>query len=375
MQLNHGWYMTLALEEATKGLGRTAPNPAVGAVVVKHGEVVGRGYHHRAGTPHAEVHALADAGDRARGATLYVTLEPCNHTGRTPPCTEAVLRAGIAAVVIGMPDPNPRVAGGGAAYLRDRGVAVRMGVLEEQCRELNLPFLHHTATGRPWVIMKAGLSLDGRISFQRGQGGAVTGVEANHFVHQLRDRSDAILIGIETARIDNPSLTTRLEGVSTSRDPLRIVLDTRLSLSPEAHLLRQVSSADTWICCGEAADRQREVRLVDAGAKVVRLPLTNNGRVDLAALLRFLGGEDILSVLVEGGARIHGAFWGQGLVDEVLLFYAPYLIGEQGTPLVLECQRSARDQEPLLERISVRQMGADLLYRALVRRSSVPFFM
>ena len=175
MQPNHGWYMGLALEEARKGLGRTSPNPAVGAVVVRHGQIVGRGYHRKAGTAHAEVHALADADAQALGATLYVTLEPCNHTGRTPPCTEAVLRAGIARVVIGMPDPNPRVAGGGAAYLRSRGVDVCMGVREAECRALNLAFLHHSATGMPWVIMKAGVSLDGRISYRAGQGGTVTG--------------------------------------------------------------------------------------------------------------------------------------------------------------------------------------------------------
>ncbi len=366
MQRNHGWYMGLALDEARKGLGRTSPNPAVGAVVVRNGEIVGRGYHRKAGTPHAEVHALADAGERARNATLYVTLEPCNHTGRTPPCTEAVLRAGIARVVIGMPDPNPRVAGGGATYLHSRGVDVCMGVREHECRELNLPFLRHSVTGLPWVMMKAGLSLDGRISFLGGQGGAVTGPEAKQFVHGVRNRVDAILIGVGTALIDNPSLTTRLDGVEEARDPLRIVLDSQLRLPPEARLLRQQSAAETWVFCGESADRRREEQLANEGARVVRLPQTEEGRVDLQRLLRFLGEKNILSVLVEGGAHIHGAFWAQGLVDELLLIYAPLLIGDQGTPLALGCPLASRVQAPALAHVSVRQLGDDLLYRALV---------
>lgn len=372
MQPNHGWYMGQALDEARKGLGRTSPNPAVGAVVVKGGEIVGRGYHRKAGTPHAEVHALADAGERAQGATLYVTLEPCNHTGRTPPCTEAVLQAGISRVVIGMPDPNPRVAGGGAAYLRDRGLDVCMGVREAECRELNLPFLRHSATGLPWVIMKAGLSLDGRISFRAGQGGAVTGSEAKQFVHGVRNRVDAILVGIGTALIDNPSLTTRLDGVDAVRDPLRIVLDSQLRLPPEARLLRQRSAAETWVFCDESADRLREVQLAHAGAKVIRLPKGGDGRIDLRGLLRYLGEKNILSMLVEGGAHIHGAFWAQGLVDELLLIYAPFLIGNQGMPLALGYALATRAQAPELAHVSVQQLGNDLLYRALVRKDTSP---
>ena len=375
MQPNHGWYMGLALDEARKGLGRTSPNPAVGAVVVRSGEIVGRGYHRQAGTPHAEVHALADAGELARGATLYVTLEPCNHTGRTPPCTEAVLRAGIARVVVGMPDPNPRVAGGGAAHLRDRGVDVCMGVREAECRELNLPFLRHSATGLPWVMMKAGLSLDGRISFREGQGGAVTGSEAKHFVHGVRNRVDAILIGIGTALIDNPSLTTRLDGVDEVRDPLRIVLDSQLRLPPEARLLRQQSAGETWVFCNESADMQREEQLAGAGAKVVRLPTADGSRIDLRGLLRYLGEKNIISVLVEGGAQIHGAFWAQGLVDELLLIYAPFLIGDQGTPLALGCTLTSRAQAPELAHVSVQQLGSDLMYRALVRKDTLPIVL
>ena len=363
---DHELYMEMALAEAAKGLGRTSPNPAVGAVIVKGGEIIGRGYHHRAGSPHAEVHALADAGPGARGATLYVTLEPCNHTGRTPPCTEAILRAGIATVVIGMADPNPRVTGGGGQYLRQQGLLVVNGVLEEQCRALNYPFIKHSATGLPWIIMKAGMSLDGKISLCRGQGTALTGPESQRLVHQLRNRVDAILIGVETALIDNPSLTTRLAGVPETRDPLRIVLDSRLRLSAEARMLTQDSAAATWIVCSQEASLAQEARLVARGAQVVRLPPDQEGRIDLNGLVRFLGDNNLTSVLVEGGARVHGAFYRQGLVDELLLFYAPCIIGDQGIPLVQGFSLKGRGHAPILGSSLVQSLGDDFLFRALV---------
>lgn len=367
MAHGHEWYMELALAEARKGLGRTSPNPAVGAVVVKDGKVVGRGYHHRAGTPHAEVHALADAGPQARGATIYVTLEPCNHTGRTPPCTEAILAAGIAMVVIGMADPNPRVAGGGAAYLRQRGLEVVSGVLEQPCRALNYPFIKHSTTGLPWVMMKAGLSLDGKITFRSRQGAALTGEESWRFVHRLRNQTDAILIGVETAIIDDPSLTTRLEGVADTRDPVRVVLDSCLRLPPQARMLHQRSTAETWVVCGSEASSDREEQLVRAGARVLRLALGADGRVDLPAMLRLLGARNLTSVLVEGGAGIHGAMYGQRLVDELLLFYAPFIVGDQGTPLVSGYSLARRDQAPKLADVALQPLGNDFLFRALVR--------
>ena len=369
MVQDDAYYMGLALAEARKGEGRTSPNPAVGAVVVQAGgEIVGRGYHHRAGTPHAEVHALRDAGVRAHGATLYVTLEPCNHTGRTGPCTEAVLAAGISTVVIGMADPNPGVTGGGADYLRRRGVAVRSGVLEEACRELNRSFIKHSTTGLPWIIMKAGLSLDGRITFRPGEGGAVTGPEANRYTHTVRNRVDGILVGVGTALIDDPSLTTRLPGVTGTRDPLRIILDTHLRLPLSARMLSQASAAPTWLCCGQTAPVERETALVHAGARVLRLPEDSDGRIDLAALLRLLGREQVTSILVEGGATVHGAFWCQHLVDELLLLYAPILVGDQGTPLVRGYSITDRNTAPAPFRFSVQQLGDDFLFRALYSR-------
>ena len=232
-------YMRMALWEAKKGVGKTSPNPSVGALVVKNGRIVGKGYHKKAGTPHAEIHALQDAGRKAEGATLYVTLEPCNHNGRTPPCTRAILKAGIAQVVIGMLDPNPQVAGGGAKYLAAKGLTVISGVLEQECREINLPFIKHSTTGLPWVILKAGMSIDGRIAALPGTKTMITGKQSLARVHALRNQVDAILVGIGTALADDPSLTTRLQKSGTERDPLRVILDTDLHLSLSAKMLRQ----------------------------------------------------------------------------------------------------------------------------------------
>lgn len=366
MQDEQHRYMEQALAEAKKGLGRTSPNPAVGAIIVREGRVVGRGYHQKAGTPHAEVHAIANALGQTEGATMYVTLEPCNHTGRTPPCTQAILQSGIRTVVIGMADPNPRVAGGGAAYLAAHGITVVVGVLEGQCRALNYPFIKHSSTGLPWVMLKAGLSLDGKITLESGKAAAITGPETKRMVHQLRNQVDAILIGVETAIIDNPQLTTRLDG-EDSRDPLRVILDSSLRLPPTARMLHQQSAAQTWVLAGMQADPQRVVALEAAGARVWRLPFDGNGRIELAAVLQLLGAENITSVLVEGGARVHGSFYRQQLVDELLFFYAPFLVGDSGTPLLKGYELAAGAQAPELLEPTVEFLGRDILLRARVQ--------
>ena len=365
MQKDSIYYMNLAMAEAIKGVGRTSPNPAVGAIIVKEGKIVGRGYHKKAGTPHAEIHAIENAGKSAKGATLYVTLEPCNHTGRTPPCTQAILQAGIVKVVIGMADPNPKVAGGGAEYLKNQGVEVHSGVLEQKCSAMNRPFTKHSATGIPWIIMKAGLSLDGKITFRPRQAAALTGTESKRYVHQVRNQVDAILIGIGTALIDNPSLTTRLENVEETRDPLRIVLDSFLRLPLDAHMLSQPSPAETWVFCGEQASRTKEMQLVQAGAKIFRMPLVGD-KINLSELLRFLGQKNIMSILVEGGSRVHGAFYHQNLVDELLLFYAPIIIGDQGTPLLHGYSLDQRTDVPLLRVTSIQSLGNDVFFNALI---------
>ncbi|WP_417914524.1 bifunctional diaminohydroxyphosphoribosylaminopyrimidine deaminase/5-amino-6-(5-phosphoribosylamino)uracil reductase RibD [Candidatus Electronema sp. JM] len=355
-------FMRLALAEAKKGKGRTAPNPCVGAVLVLNGQIIGSGWHKKTGTPHAEIHAIADAGGAAAcaGATLYVTLEPCNHTGRTSPCSRAVLAAGIARVVVGMADPNP-VAAGGAEFLRSQGVIVEMGILEEKCRQLNRPFIKHSSTALPWVVLKAGMSLDGKISRMRGQGGAITGPESQRRTHELRDELDAILIGIGTALIDNPALTCRLE---QGRDPLRVILDSQLRLPPEAKMLRQQSAAQTWIFCRTDACAEKQRKLEEAGAVVHRVAANENGQLDLKQVLRILGQSNITSVLVEGGAAVHGAFLRAGLADEACLFVAPCFIGENGTPLL-----TGDAPEALLTELTAEKLGEDVLLRGLLRKT------
>ncbi|MCI5124465.1 MAG: bifunctional diaminohydroxyphosphoribosylaminopyrimidine deaminase/5-amino-6-(5-phosphoribosylamino)uracil reductase RibD [Candidatus Electrothrix sp. AR5] len=365
-------YMRLAIKEAEKGLGRTSPNPCVGAVIVKNDQIIGQGYHRQAGTPHAEVNAItatADAFDKGRGkscagATIYVTLEPCNHTGRTPPCTQAILTAGFSRVVIGMADPNP-VASGGADFLRSQGVEVILGVLEQECRQLNYPFLKHSVTGLPWVVMKAGVSLDGKISRRQGVGGAITGSAAKQRVHALRNQLDAILIGNGTALIDDPSLTTRLEP-QVGRDPLRVILDSQLRLSSDARMLTQQSSAATWIFCDQQASGQRQKDLEQAGAIIYRVDKEPDGGLDLAQVLRHLGKADITSVLVEGGATVHGSFFKKKLVDQVYLFMAPYFIGEQGTSLLSGYSIGGEETPLFLQEQTTETVGRDILIQGLL---------
>jgi diaminohydroxyphosphoribosylaminopyrimidine deaminase/5-amino-6-(5-phosphoribosylamino)uracil reductase len=359
--------MRLALQEARKGVGRTSPNPCVGAVVVQDGTVVGKGYHKRAGLPHAEPNALRAAGKSAQGATMYVTLEPCNHAGRTPPCTRAILAAGIKRVVIGLADPNPQVTGRGAEYLASQAVSVTTGILEEQCREINLPFIKHCTTGLPWVIMKAGMSLDGRIAAGTGQRTAITGDQARRQVHRLRDRIDAILIGVETALIDNPSLTTRLHGRRPGRDPERIILDTNLRLSPVAAMLHQESAAGTRIFCGPHAAAANRRALEQTGARVTRVGINADQGLDLRAVLTALGNSQINSVLVEGGSRVHGSFLRQGLVDEVCLFVAPIFLGATGVPVVDFAGHETGAVLPVITDMRARRLGDDIMIRGRIR--------
>lgn len=363
----HENYMRLALAEAEKGLGRTSPNPAVGALVVRDGHILGRGYHKKAGTPHAEVNALADVrlnGHDPRGAAMYVTLEPCNHSGRTPPCTQSILAAGIREVYIGTRDPNAQVTGGGTEFLRANGVQVVLDICRQACRRVILPFAKHQRSAMPWVVMKAGMSLDAKITLQKGQGGAITGPEAGRYVHGLRNQLDAILIGVGTAVIDDPSLTTRLgDAGEKGRDPLRIVLDSSLRLASDCRMLRQQSTNHTWIFCREDADMNKEKRLQEAGAQVVRLAGESGGStgLNLSRTLLHLGQAGITSLLVEGGAQVHGSFLAEELVDEFALIVAPYFIGEAGTSLVQGYNRFADKKPTNLSHLRTEHLGRDLL--------------
>lgn len=351
-------FMALALRLAVKGAGYTSPNPMVGAVVVQEGRIVGRGYHRRVGSAHAEVEALQDAGPQARGATLYVTLEPCHHHGRTPPCTAAVLAAGIGRVVIATRDPNPRVTGGGAEFLRTQGLRVEVGLLEQEARRLNEAFFKAVTTGLPLVIAKAACSLDGKIATRTGDARWITGEKARALGHRLRHQVDAILVGLGTVRADDPRLTTRLP---RGKDAIRVILDSRLRLPLEAQVLTQKSSAPTWVACTPAAPPENIRALEERGAEVLIVP-GEGDRVDLPGLLQILGQRQVQSLLVEGGAEVHGAFFDQGLVDKFYFFYAPKIIGGRRASGVLGGQGAARVQDALLARdLTIRRLGSDLL--------------
>ena len=334
--------MRAALRLAEKGLGYTTPNPAVGAVVVKDGKVVGRGYHKKAGTPHAEVHALNDAGSLAKEGTIYVTLEPCNHHGRTPPCTKAILEAGIKQVVIGCKDPNPKVEGGGADFLKKMGLDVRCGCLENEAKTIIAPFAKHLKKNLPWIRSKSAMSLDGRIATHTGHSKWITNEKARQYGHRLREISDVILVGKETVLADNPSLTCRWHK-GPGRDPMRIVLDSGLTIPDNMKLFKQKSSAPTILVGIDSADvRQRSEKYRNQGIDVWLLPPDKSGRVDLKALLHRMGEEKIQSVLVEGGSVVHGSFWDNSLVDEAFFFYAPIVIGGTDSKICIGGQGAAK---------------------------------
>jgi diaminohydroxyphosphoribosylaminopyrimidine deaminase/5-amino-6-(5-phosphoribosylamino)uracil reductase len=313
---------------------RPSPNPPVGAIVVdRDGAIVAESYHLQAGSDHAEVAALGAAGEAARGATLYVTLEPCNHEGKTPPCVDAVLQSGVKRVVIGCIDPNPHVAGGGAARMQEAGLEVELGVLGADARALVTPWSKFITTGVPHVSLKLALSLDGRIATRTGQSKWVTGPEARAKVQQLRAQHDAVAVGIGTALSDDPRLTVRdAELLGSAKPPARIVFDTRLRTPLGSRLVETARVVPTLICCGEEAPEDEERALVAAGCEVLRLPMTAEGRVDVAAALSALGGMGIVSVLFEGGAELAGSLLAARLADELHAFVAPKLLGPRGRP-------------------------------------------
>jgi diaminohydroxyphosphoribosylaminopyrimidine deaminase/5-amino-6-(5-phosphoribosylamino)uracil reductase len=321
----------------------------VGCVIVRGGKVLARGFHHRAGLAHAEVDALSKLRGRAPGATVYVTLEPCDHTGRTGPCSEALIAAGVKRVVCGMREPNP-VARGGLARLKRAGIETVCGVLEAECRALNADWIHWIETGRPRVTLKAAVTLDGRLSARGGDARWVTGEAARARGHLLRHTHDAILVGAGTVRADDPQLTTRLSA-GRGRDPLRVVLDGRLSIPAGARVLPALI-----LSTRDAAERPDLER---AGAEVLRLP-GRRGRIRPADVLRALGRRGVQSLLVEGGGELHGQLMAAGLVDHVVLFIAPKLIGAGGTPLLAVPGRARMAEAWRLDDLEVRRLGEDL---------------
>jgi diaminohydroxyphosphoribosylaminopyrimidine deaminase/5-amino-6-(5-phosphoribosylamino)uracil reductase len=321
-------WMRRALELAERGRGCVEPNPLVGAVVVRDGQLIGEGWHQRYGEAHAEVHALAAAGDAARGATLYVTLEPCCHHGKTPPCTDLVLRAGIRRVVAAMLDPFPRVSGQGVAQLRAAGLAVEVGLEETAAQRLNAPYLKLLTTGRPYVHAKWAMTLDGKIATRTGDSHWISNEGSRRRVHTLRGRMDAILVGSGTVRADDPLLTARPPG---PRTPVRVVLDSHGDLPAACQLLRTAREVPLLVATGPDITPAQRQTLLDAGAEVLPVPATT-GRPDTLALLDELGRRRMTNILVEGGAVLLGSFRDARAIDEVHVFIAPILAGGAGAP-------------------------------------------
>ena len=355
-------YMASAIDLSRLGEGNTHPNPCVGCVVVNEGQIVGEGYHSRAGEAHAEILALAQADDKARGATMYINLEPCCHQGRTPPCTDTIARAGIERVVCAMEDPNPMVSGGGFDVLRAAGVDVEFGLLESEARWLNRGFITRMLSGRPWVALKIGATLDGRTATESGESQWITGLEAREDVHKQRARYSAIMTGSGTVAADDPQMTVRL--VATEKQPLRVVLDTNLRIASDAQIIGD--DGNILILTGSEDDKKRVV-LEAKGAEIVSLPIdTNNGGgIDLQSVLEELGLRDHNDVFVECGGGLAGSLLEHGLVDELLVYYAPSVLGGSARGMF-----DTQTVEKLIDRPQFRfhdviQIGDDVRARAV----------
>ncbi len=353
-------FMKHALTLASKARGRTNPNPMVGAVIVREGEVVGEGYHQRAGDAHAEIHALNQAGGLAEGATMYVTLEPCCHWGRTPPCTEAVIRAKLADVFVAMKDPNPRVAGNGIRQLEEAGIPVQVGICEEEAKQLNEVFIKYITTQCPFVLLKSAISLDGKIATASGESQWITSEASRLKGHQVRAQVDAILVGVGTVLQDNPALTARLPE-RRNEDPIRVVVDSRGRTPLGAKVFNPDSNAGTLIAVTENAPLEQIEALKSAGADLLIIE-EKEGRVCLSALMRELGRREITSVLIEGGGEINAAALQAGIVDKLMFFIAPKLIGGEDAPGPIGGAGIARLAEAFeLHDAKISQIGADFL--------------
>ena len=346
-------FMARALRLAERGLYTTTPNPRVGCVIVRDGAIVGEGWHERAGEPHAEVHALNNAGERARGATAYVTLEPCNHTGRTPPCTTALIQSGVTRVVAAMIDPNPLVAGTGLRALSGAGLETAVGLLEDEARELNIGFVTRMQRGRPWLRMKIAASLDGKTALNNGASQWITGEEARRDGHVWRAQSCGLLTGIGTVKDDDPRLTVR--SVATTRQPRKILIDSRLEVPLDAKVF---DGAEVLIFCA-SADSEKLARLADKNAQVIQLP-DDQGKVDLKAMAQDLGKREFNELLIEAGTKLNGSLMLANLVDELIVYLAPHLLGDNARGMFGLPELTTLSGRYELTINDVRQIGGDI---------------
>lgn len=324
--MNDRTYMTMAINLAKGAIGQTSPNPVVGAVIVKNNEILGMGAHLKAGEPHAEVHAIRMAGEKTNGATMYVTLEPCSHHGKTPPCADLVIQSGIKKVFVGTTDPNPLVAGRGIEKLKKAGIEVELGLMQQEAAEINKVFFHYIRTGLPYVTLKTAMSLDGKTATVTGESQWISGAESREDVHLYRHQHDAILVGINTVLKDDPSLTTRLS--SGGKNPVRVILDTNLRIPIQAKIVNDEQSA-SWIITGSNIDEQKRKILLEKGVKVLS---TGEPTIPISKLLRLLGEHGLTSLYVEGGSGVHGSFLTEKAFQQLIVYLAPKLIGGKGAP-------------------------------------------
>lgn len=361
--MRHEHFMSRALQLAELGRGKTSPNPLVGSVIVQNGRMVGEGYHRQAGTPHAEIHALRDAGEKAKGAVMYVTLEPCCHYGRTPPCTKSIIEAGVKEVVVGMADPNPLISGKGIKSLKDAGIRVLVGVLEKEARLQNESYIKYIITKRPFVTLKAAISLDGKIATRTGDSKWITGEEARVMVHRMRGTNDAVMVGIGTVLADDPLLTVRLEG--EYRQPRRVIMDSSLRIPEASRIVKTASEIPTVMAAvkGRYSEAKR-VELEGAGLEIWDLPAVQ-GRADLLTLMEELGKREITSLLLEGGSALNASALEAGIIDKFVFFLAPLIIGGEESPGGfggMGCERLCDCLR--LIKTSVQQVGEDLMITA-----------
>jgi diaminohydroxyphosphoribosylaminopyrimidine deaminase/5-amino-6-(5-phosphoribosylamino)uracil reductase len=352
-------FMRRALELAARGKGRTSPNPVVGCVVVRDGRIIGEGFHERAGEPHAEINAIHAVGGQVEGATIYVSLEPCCHQGRTPPCTEFLIEHKPARIVVALHDPNPKVCGEGIFALRQAGITVDVGVLEGEARRLNEAFFKYITRGMPFVIAKCGMSLDGKIATRTGDSKWITGDASRRMVHELRNEVDAILVGSRTVMMDDPSLTTRLEE-GAAKDPIRVIVDAAEYLDADRRVFKIESGAPTWVAVPDD-------RSFDGADEVLRIPVGKGG-LDLALLMKELAAREIVSVLIEGGGTTLASAFESGIVDKVLFFVAPKIIGGHDAVTAVEGDGAKRLLDAIqLERMTSKPVGEDILIEAYVK--------
>lgn len=357
----HEYYMKMALKLSKKGEGAVNPNPLVGAVVVKDGQVLGTGYHKFYGGPHAEVYALEEAGSGAKGADIYVTLEPCSHYGKTPPCAEAIVKAGIKRVIIGAKDPNPLVSGRGIKLLKEKGIEIVTGILEEEARKINEIFIKYITTNRPFTIMKTAMTLDGKIATATGESKWITSEESREYVHKIRNRVMGIMIGVGTAIQDNPLLTTRIKE-GNGRNPKAIIVDSTLRIPIDSRILQTIDKREIIVACTKECNQDKEAKLKDMEVKIVKTPQNEDKKVDLKYLIKELGKDGIDSILLEGGGQLNFSALDSGIVDKIMCFIAPKIIGGERAKTPVEGSGVERIKDVIsLTNMEYRRIGQDLL--------------